>query len=206
MQMFVVFVTKVCKGLCLMKKVLFNISLFISSFVPLYILVVVKTIIEIINDNLHFNITNTILLCLMIVLSIIGCFGVYVAINKRVTIKQVTIIDYTNTTDKHFLGYFSLFVLFALTFDLSKVSMSVVYIIILILIGIVYVRNHLFNINPLLNIIGYSCYNVKYVDLKGEECSTQIYYKGKLNYAKYKISIIDNGICFVIKQITSKQE
>ena len=189
-----------------MKKVLLNISLYISSFVPLYVLVIIKTLIEILNNNLHFNITNTLLLCLMFILSVIGVLGIYVGINKGGETKQVTIVDYTNTTDKHFLGYFSLFVLFALTFDLSKVSMSVVYIIILILIGIVYVRNHLFNINPLLNIVGYSCYNVTYIDIQGNEHSTQMYFKGKLNFAKYKISIIDIGICFVRSQVINNKK
>lgn len=189
-----------------MKKLLLNISLYISSFVPLYVLVILKTLIEILNDNLHFNITNSLLLCLMTILSFIGILGVYIVIKKRGEIKQVTIVEYKNTTDKHFLGYFSLFVLFALTFDLSKVSMSVVYIIILILIGIVYLRNHLFNINPLLNIIGYSCYDVTYIDTYGNQCSTQIYFKGKLNFAKYKICNIDNGICFVVSQVIKNEK
>ncbi len=182
-----------------MKQKILNVCLYISSFVPLYLLVIIKTGIEMLNDNLHFNITNTTLLILMIVLTIMGMFGVGGFVRyetKRVS--EVRILSCHNTTDQHFLGYFSLFVLFALTFDLSKVSMSVVYIIILVLIGVVYVRNNLYSINPLLNIMGYSFYEVTYLDSGGAEHSSQMFYKGKLMRARYKIAFKDCGMCLVI--------
>ncbi len=189
-----------------MRQQFLNISLFISSFVPLYLLVIIKTFIEILNGNLHFNVTNSILLGLMFVLTVIGIVGViYLIRYERKTTEEIVIIEYTNTTDKHFLGYFSLFVLFALTFDLSKVSMSVIYIIILILVGIVYVRNNLYYINPLLNIIGYSFYEVAYRNSRGEEHRAKMFFKGKLNLARYKVAFENNGICFVIKQVVNKK-
>ena len=181
---------------------LLNISLFVSSFVPLYLLVAINIIIEIINDNLHFNITNTTLLALMIILSIVGIVGVYYLIKyEDKKTRQIKILSCKNTTDQHFLGYFSLFVLFALTFDLSKVSMSIIFVIILILIGIVYVRNRLFGINPLLNIIGYSCYDVEFLDESANEQKMQMFFKGKLNIGKYKVSYKSNGICFIVQEI-----
>ena len=184
-----------------MKKTLLNIGLYISSFIPLYLLVILKTLIEIVNGNMSINITNTTLLLIMICLVIIGSIAVNRAITKYYELTEITILDFKNTTDQHFLGYFSLFVLFALTFDLSKVSMTVIYIIILILIGRVYIKNHLYNINPFLNIMGYCCYFVTYKDIQGNEHSAQIYYKGRLNLARYKVSLINDGICFVKSQI-----
>ncbi len=176
-----------------------NICLYISSFVPLYLLVVIKTIIDILNGNLHFNITNTTLLILMLGLSIMGIIGVVCFVRYQDSdIENVTIVSCANTTDKHFLGYFSLFVLFALTFDLSMVSMSVVYILILILIGVVYIRNNLYSINPLLNILGYSCYQVVYRDSGGAEYSSQMFYKGRLSPARYKVAFKTCGMCLVV--------
>ena len=184
-----------------MKQNLLNICLYISSFVPLYILVIIKTVIEMLNDNLHFNITNTTLLGLMVILTIAGFVGVkYFVKYETKKIKEITVISCTNTTDKHFLGYFSLFVLFALSFDLSKVSMSVVYILILILIGVVYIRNNLYSINPLLNILGYSFYEVRYRDSGGAEYMSQMFYKGKLVCARYKVAYKDCGMCLVVEK------
>ena len=72
-----------------------------------------------------------------------------------------------NLTCQNFLPYFPLFVLFALAFDLEFISMSVVYLLILAMVGIVYVRNDLFHVNPFLNIIGFSNYEI--VIRSGEE-------------------------------------
>jgi len=190
-----------------MKQNLLNVCLFISSFVPLYVLVVVKTVIEIINGNLNFNVINSILIVLMLALIIIGIVGVYYLIRyEDKKSEEIVIMEYTDTTDKHFLGYFSLFVLFALTFDLSKVSMTVVYLVILVLIGVVYVRNSLYTINPLLNIIGYSFYEVVYRNSKGEEHKAKMFFKGRLNLARYKVAFEKNGLCFVINQVVKKKE
>ncbi|MBQ4558472.1 MAG: hypothetical protein IJA61_03770 [Clostridia bacterium] len=183
-----------------MNQRLLDILLYISSFIPLYLLVVLKTIIEIINGNLTFNINNTILISAMMMLTLFGVIGiVYLFKREDRQLKKVKIISTTNLTDIHFLGYFSLFVLFALTFDLSKVSMSIVYLIILLLIGIVYVRNNLFYINPLLNIIGYSFYEVEYIDSNGSVIKTKVYSKGKLSVGSYELSCNKNGMCFVLR-------
>jgi len=186
---------------CDKKQKLMNVCLYISSFVPLYLLVIIKTLIDILNDNLHFNITNTTLLVLMAVLSVSGVVGANMFVRYETKDEEeITVTTCTNTTDKHFLGYFSLFVLFALTFDLSMVSMSVVYIIILILIGIVYIRNNLYSINPLLNIMGYSCYEVHYRDKGGAEYTSQMFYKGKLVCARYSVAFKKCGMCVVVKK------
>ena len=183
-----------------MKTIFNNICLFISSFVPLYILVVLKTIVEILNKNLPFNIVNIALLSFMGILISIGIASIVATLNIEEKLQTIKIIDYTNTTDEHFLGYFSLFVLFALTFDLSKISMVIIYFLILILIGIVYIKNSLFNINPFLNILGYSCYNVTFIDSSGNERTAQFYFKGKLNNTKYLAHIKPDGICLIVKQ------
>jgi len=162
-----------------MKKFLFKLSLFLSAFTPLYLLVTLNLVLEIINDNLHFNVLNTTLLVLMIILITCGIIGVIVLLKFNGTGNQILMLDYSNITDQHFLGYFSLFVLFALSFDLSKVSYSCVFLLIQILIALVYIKNNMFYINPLLNIIGYSLFNITYKDISSNEIiTTKVFYKG----------------------------
>jgi len=107
-----------------------NLLLYISAFMPMYILILIKLVVEIFNNNLHFNVLNT-------------------------KSKEIIILEKKNTTDQHFLGYFSLFVFFAIPLDLANMSNYCIYVAILILIGIVYINNSLYYINPLLNILGY---------------------------------------------------
>ncbi len=161
-----------------------KISLYLSAFVPLYFLVMIKIVIDIINDNLSFNVLNSFSLLLLLVLIILGIFGAIKSIkhdNTKST--KIKIINKNCITEQYFLGYFSLFVLFALSFELERVSMFVVFSCVIILIGIVYIKNDLFYINPLLNILGYNFYDITFINLennKGEQ-TAKFFYKGTLD-------------------------
>lgn len=100
-------------------------------------------------------------------------------------VMEIKVIQKKSITQQHFLGYFSLFVLFALTFELEKISMFVIFLLIIILIGIVYIKNDLFYINPFLNILGYNFYDVKYKDKNGKIKIDKFYFKGKLQNQTY---------------------
>ncbi len=170
-----------------MKKIL----LFLSAFVPLYALVIIKILIDIIFLNLTFNFLNTFTIILFSLLIILGCYGAKMAIKHESTPKSsIKIVNATNITEKYFLGYFSLFVLFALSFELEKVSMFVVFVLVIILIGIVYVKNDLFYINPFLNILGYNFYDITFINLnnnKGEQ-KAKFFYKGNLENTEKSFS------------------
>lgn len=162
-----------------MKKIL----LFLSAFVPLYFLVTIKILIDILFGNLHFNVLNTLSLILFILAMSLGFWGAKLALKHSKTKDSlITIYNVKSITEQYFLGYFSLFVLFALSFELEKVSMFVVFIIILVLIGIVYIKNDLFYINPFLNILGYNFYEVTFSFTPCTEKQTaKFVYKGKLS-------------------------
>ena len=165
-----------------MKKIL----LYLSAFVPLYFLITIKIVIDLINSNLSWNVLNTISLIIFVLLIIFGCVGAKVAIlHNQTKSTKITIISYKNITEQYFLGYFSLFVLFALTFELEKVSMFVVFVLIIILIGIVYTKNNLFYINPFLNILGFNFYQIEYKTNQSDKTYNAIFfYKGDINLTK----------------------
>ena len=170
-----------------------KIFLYLSAFIPLYCLIVIKLLIEIINQNLTFNFLNTFTLILMLVLVALGVTGIFIENHKETyTIEKIKILKKTSITEQHFLGYFSLFVLFALTFELERVSMFIIFLIIIILIGIVYVKNDLFYINPLLNILGYNFYDVEYINNSGETKQGKFFYKGQLTNSSTFIARIGN--------------
>ena len=178
-----------------------KIILFISAFVPMYILFLLNLIMELMNDNLTMNITNTSVLIGLIFLTLLGTVGLLGIIkNKGKEYKTVTILSKKNLTDQHFLNYFSLFVLLALTFDLSKIALVCVFVVILVFIGIVYIRNNIYYVNPLLNILGYSFYDIEYKS--GEQIKElRIFYKGELEVGdvEYKAYIASRNLNFLEK-------
>ena len=142
-----------------------KIFLFLSAFIPMYFLLWVKLVLDIINHNLTFNVLNTTFFILLIIVIMVGSFGTFKIIyDDQLKSTYVTIVESNNITDQHFLGYFSLFVLSAVSFDLSKVNMAVVFVFIIVMIGIVYIKNQLFYINPFLNIFGYNFYKISYIE------------------------------------------
>ncbi len=153
--------------------------LFLSAFVPMFVLIFVRLIVDMMNHNLSFNVLNTLNFVTLILLIALGIFGLIWNIRSKEGTKEITIISRSNITDQHFLGYFSLFVLFALQLDLSLVSGYCTFVLIIIFIGIVYIKNSLFYINPLLNILGYNFYDITYT-LEGEKekRQTKMFYKG----------------------------
>ena len=77
--------------------------------------------------------------------------------------------------------------------------MLIIFILILALIGVVYVKNKLFYINPFLNIMGYNFYDINYITESGEELTTKIFFKGDLLLNKeYFVKIKDENFSFVV--------
>lgn len=177
-----------------------NVLLYLSAFIPMYALIIVKQIIEMIVGNIKTNFLDIFVICLMVIVILLGLVGLKLEVyNKKHKSSDIIIITKKNITDQHFLGYFSLFVLFAITFDLSKISMLVVFIIILIMIGFVYIKNKLFYINPFLNILGFNFYDITYrLNNSTREQNTKIFFKGELQTnKKYCVKIKDDNFSFL---------
>lgn len=180
-----------------------KIILYISAFVPMYILFLVNLVVELINKNLTLNILNSCVLVALTLFTIIGVVGLLIIINmKNDEFESVEVVSKKNLTDQHFLNYFSLFVLLALTFDLSKICFLCVFILILVFIGVVYIKNNIFYVNPLLNILGYSFYDIVYKNCDGEEKEIRIFYKGELdtNAANYRLYSSNKNLNFLDKK------
>lgn len=163
--------------------------LYLSAFVPMYVLLALKLVIDLAFGNLSFNVLNSMTLGLLVVLTGLGILGLVRAMKKIECNAQIVQIESsTNCTDEQFFNYFSLFVLFSLTYQIEFVSMFCVFVAILIFIGLVYIRNNLFNINPLLNILGYSYYEITFTTSGNKTPqSAKVFYKGKLSNGEHRI-------------------
>ena len=181
-----------------------NLLLYISAFMPMYVLIFVKLIVELVNQNLTFNVLNTINFVTLLLLIGFGIGGLVWNVKYNTDeSKEVVILSKQNITDQHFLGYFSLFVFFAIPLDLANMSNFFVYMIILVLIGIVYINNSLYYINPLLNILGYNFYDITYREVNGKETkNAKIFYRGTLELENktYWVKLKNTNFSFVDKK------
>lgn len=177
-----------------------QLGLFLSSFAPLFLLLILKIIIEIINANWSLNFLNTSLLIILAIALVFGLVELYLTIRqiKSFKGKKVLITKKENTTDQHFLGYFSLFVLFAVSFEIEMYSMAVIFFVVLSLVAIVYIKNDMYYINPVLNIFGYSFYKVDYLENDTTK-TANIFFKGPLEVNKEYIMIDKFSNLFFVK-------
>lgn len=167
-----------------------KVILFVSAFVPMYILFLINAVVWLMLGHLDVNFVNITTIVVLAILSIIGIVGLLIQINcKSKEEVKVKVISKKNLTDQHFLNYFSLFVLLSLTFDLSKLSFVFVFVVIMIFIGIVYIKNNIFYINPLLNILGYSFYDIVYTEDDGKKKELRIFFKGELKVGEKKYTM-----------------
>lgn len=167
-------------------KLIQKIGLFISSFVPLFILIILKEFVEILNGNLSFNFLNSFIIIFLILLVFYGIFSCFKT-KKEIEESESKIIKITfkqNVTDQHFLGYFSLFVLFAVTFEIEMYCMACVFFVVLFFIGVVYIKNDMYYVNPLINLLGYSFYDVEFVNEHQKTEKVRAFFKGRLEVGK----------------------
>lgn len=181
-----------------------NLLLYISAFVPMYFLILVKVVIDIINDNMSWNVLNTINIVTLVLMIGSGILGIYLNVyaNKD-SAREIVILKKQNITDQHFLGYFSLFVFFAIPLDLNYISGYCVYVLILIMIGIVYINNSLYYINPLLNMLGYNFYDITYQERGSTQAqNAKFFYKGTLEIENktYWVKLKNTNFSFIDKK------
>ena len=167
----------------------------------MYALLILQMIIEIINGNRTFNVLNTIILISFAIAIIIGSVGLSLALkNDKAPTTNVKIIKTTNITDQHFFAYISIFILFTLSFDISNMAMFITTVAILVIIGFVYIHNKIFYINPLLNLLGYSFYEITYITKDDQEPKTaKVFYRGhhNLNNKWVNVKLENTNFSFV---------
>ena len=92
----------------------------------------------------------------------IGVFGFTYIYNKPTGNKKAfCILNKNNVTAQFYFGYFSLFVLLFMGFDLTNAIDLATFWVIFLILAVVYCNNNLFYINPTINLLGVRIFNVK---------------------------------------------
>lgn len=189
-----------------MKKII----MYLSAFLPMFWLILIKDYATILKDAIAGEVPYSDLLSvqLFIVLGIVILITVITVIlisgNKNLSNDLVVATKVTNRTAEYYLGYFSLFILELFAFSFTDLVDIIVMSILLLLLGIVYVKNGLFFINPTMNIFRSFIFEVEFSD--GNNIRTKILIcKEKIKQGdSLKIDISNYG--FTLAQKAEEEE
>ena len=157
-----------------MKKVI----MYLSAFLPMFWLILIKDYATILKDAIADEVPYSDLLSVQLfvvlgnVLFITIITIILISGNKKLSNDLVVATKVTNRTAEYYLGYFSLFILELFAFSFTDIVDIVVMSILLLLLGIVYVKNGLFFINPTMNIFRSFIFEVEFSD--GNNIRTKI--------------------------------
>lgn len=80
-----------------------NILLYLSAFIPMYFLIMVKQTIEMLIGNIKSNFLNFFVLGFLFLIILLGLLGLKLEIfNRKEQSKIIIVTKKTNTTDQHF--------------------------------------------------------------------------------------------------------
>lgn len=157
-----------------MKKII----MYLSAFLPMFWLILIKDYATTLKDAIAGEVPYSdllsvqlfIVLCVVLLITIITI--ILISGNKNLSNDLVVATKVTNRTAEYYLGYFSLFILELFAFSFTDIVDIIVMSILLLLLGIVYVKNGLFFINPTMNIFRSFIFEVEFSD--GNNIRTKI--------------------------------
>ena len=172
-----------------------RIRMFISSYFPLYVILLILYRDKILSIIHYTNIITSIFIITLVALCIISIF---VCINlKRTKGNENHIFNEIQKTEDTIISYMMTYIVPILSIDLQDSNTLIMNIILYILIGFMYVRLSLIYLNPLFLMCGYYIYkseneaviisNISYIELRS------------LNGFRLKSTSLGNNIYLVSK-------
>lgn len=160
-----------------------KVMLALSCFLPLFLIFIVKNSCVVWSkykatgniDLSSFDFVMSVLwlICILLSVAAIAKFKKTFLEYKEKSKKKIELVGAENVTAEYFFTYFSLFVLTFFTVDPSSKSDVGILLALIVLMLIVYIKNGMFFINPILNILGYKSFSIKYVNFGLESAARE---------------------------------
>lgn len=149
-----------------------KIGLYISSYLPLYPLLIYKEYdkikIDVKKNNIGSHIDEIIFLIVLIFFIVISfCCILKFLIGK--SYKRISISKNLQSSGDNIISYIMSYLVPMLSIDVDDRSSLVINLVLFFIIGILYVKNDLVYLNPVLSLIGYNFY----IDENGEVVLTK---------------------------------
>ena len=146
--------------------------MYLSAFLPMFLIMWIKEILLGVRnvldkpwkyswESIYFN---PYLIGEFIVIFLVGT-ALYFLLkrNQRTSVYTITLKTVKNRSAEYYLAYYSLFILALIEFSLTDPVDLVVLVLLLIVLGIVYIKNDLFFMNPTINIFQSYIYEIEYM-------------------------------------------
>ncbi|HGS9354303.1 TPA: hypothetical protein ACMU69_003317 [Clostridioides difficile] len=180
---------------------MFNkIMLFLSSYIPLYILMIGKNILErttidgkfkhISSNIILFYGINDYAIAILTVLLVISFIYLYVKVKNVKMEKHYKVISFEDETVNYFFNYISIYLISCMGLSLNRITDVFIIIFMMFLVGYIYISNNIIYLNPVINIMGYKVYNSKLEALStGEIINSIVLFKRNMEF-KCEIEVI----------------
>jgi hypothetical protein len=152
-----------------------KIILYLTAFIPVIFIILLKDFLTLLFSAMKGEITYCaifdlkLIILAVILVFLIASFFTLIRNNSSLAFDQINVHSVKNRTDEYYFSYFSIFILSLFAFSFTKMVDIIIFVIILGLFGIVYIKNDLFFMNPTLNIFQsyiFECYYKKGEEMK----------------------------------------
>lgn len=146
--------------------------LFISSYIPLYILLILKNFFERttvegqwlnienkIKNAIWFDEINDWAICVLIIATVISALFLWLVIKRKPSTKRYLVLDVSDETSNYYFNYISIYLLSCMGLSLNSIVDCFVFLFLMIVVGYIYISNNMMYMNPVINLMGYKVYN-----------------------------------------------
>lgn len=149
-----------------------KIILFLSSYIPLYILLIIKNILERITtegefvDDIinkvknagYFNEINDWAILILFIVSVASFFYLKCILKNSGGNKEYIVSEVADETGNVFFAYISIYFLSCIGLTLNSIVDCFVFAFVMLVVGYIYIDNNLMYMNPMIGILGYRVY------------------------------------------------
>lgn len=151
-----------------------KVILFVSSYIPLYVLLVIKNILERCTEGgrflnfiekfrnaVFFDEVNDWTILLLLGLSFFSFVYLKRKMKATKNEKCYRVVKVKDETSNNYFNYISIYLLSCLGLTLNEIVDIFVLFFLMILVGYIYITNDLIYLNPTLNMMGFKAYNAE---------------------------------------------
>ncbi|MDR1230842.1 MAG: hypothetical protein LBK61_05520 [Spirochaetaceae bacterium] len=190
-------------------KRLANVLMYLSAFLPMLTVMWLKEFVSLILQliskrqtckqlNWFFLFNPYLGVSLVMICIVYVGFSCLLSNNKEISTKLIKVHKTKNQVAEYYLGYYSLFVLTLIGFSLVNITDIVELCFLMIILGIVYIKNGLYYMNPTVNILRSFIYEVEY--LENDKTTSKIVIAKERIYDGETISIYQSKYDFSLME------
>lgn len=167
-----------------MRRIMF----FISSYIPLYILLIIKNVLERCTDGgrFAFSLTklraahffdevNDFAIIALLVLCVISFWYLKSISKKNGDTHYYEVVKVKDKTGNVYFNYISIYLLSCLGLTLNSIVDVFILLFLMVIVGYIYISNRMTYMNPVLQFLGYKIYECKVISKStGEKLSSII--------------------------------